>query len=146
MPTAGKLTGAVLLAALGLWVTVLCLPNIPEGKTPPFFFPVNIIAGIWIGWVFLGSRVGAGFVAAFSFGLTAAALMLVVALFFHAGEEMLDRALAKRYGGAMEAVVSTFEIMIDMAVMIYSPKVAAALFGGGIAVAYITEFVGRRLP
>jgi len=129
---------------MAMWVTSLALPHIPEGKTPPYFWEANIGAALWVGWMFLGSRVGRGYRAAVGFGLTAGVMVMVVALFVHSSEEMLRRALSKRYDGAMEALVSIFQIGMDMAVMLASPTTVAALLAGGVAAAFVTEWVGVR--
>ncbi len=146
MPTAGKFVGAVTFAVLALWSSWLALPLFPDGRDPSWFYEVNGIAGLWVGWAFVGARAGRGYSAATGIGLTGSAMVLVMAMFFHASEEMLERALDRRYDGASEALVSIFEIGIEMTTWLATPLTGVALFCGGIVAAFLTEFVGQRLP
>lgn len=144
MPTMGRAVAAVLLAALAWLVSQLLIPLWPEGVDLGWFAEVNALMGFLVGWTFLGRRAGQGFVNAVSFGLTAAALTVFWALFVHSTWLMLENALDRTYGDALEAIVGVFELLVRNAAFMSSWTVWALLLGGGVAIAIVTELTVRR--
>jgi hypothetical protein len=146
MPTMGRLIGAVLFAPLGFYLATLAIPLFPEGTDPPYFIPIAALSGLLSGWIIAGSRAGDGYVAAIGYGLTAGAGMAFWALFSTSFVEMIERSLDKRYKGAMEAVVSVFELGMDYATVMNTSVLVTTILAGSIVAGVITEFFGRRFP
>lgn len=144
MPTMGRLIGAILFGALAWYTSLLIVPLFPEGTNLGLFQVVNTAFGLIAGWSVAGPRAGLGYIAAFSYGLTAMVAMLVMALFFNSAVVMIEQSLRKRYDGPVEAVMAVFEMFIENGAMLLTPEIIATLVIGGIGAGLITEFFGRR--
>ena len=81
MPTAARLTAAICIAALGLVFAFLTIPFFPESRPPGFWFPLNGIVGLLVGWTVMGSRAGRGMTAGIGNGITGAVALLFWVLF-----------------------------------------------------------------
>jgi hypothetical protein len=139
MPTMGRLIGAILFGALAWYASTL-----PEDAPMGWFQEINTICGLVAGWKIAGPRAGTGYVAAFSYGLTALVAMVVMALFFNSFGVMLKRSMRKLYDGPGEAVTDVFALFVEHGTMILTPEILATLLIGGFAGGLITEFFGRR--
>lgn len=146
MPTAGKLTAAVLFMALAFYITTLCAPIFPEGTAPKFLYEINVGAGLLMGWIVAGSRAGTGYNAAIGYGITTVAAIAFWGLFGNSFVEMIDRSLNHRYDGPMEAVVSVFQLGIDTGALLGTPEVVGTFLAGGIIAGLLTDFIGQRFP
>lgn len=144
MPTAGRLFGAIPLAALAWLVSMMLIPLLPEGMQPGRMPVTNVVIGLLMGWIVLGGRAGRGWSSGIGAGLTAVAALIFWSLLWHGGSEMISRSLNRRYDGPAEAVIATFEIMIDYGALLLNPQILGALIGGGIVVGLIAEFAGQR--
>lgn len=144
MPTFGRLVGAVLFGALAWYTTLLIIPLFPEGTNLGLFQEVNTFFGLFAGWKVAGSRAGTGYIASFSYGLTALISMVVMALFFNSFFVMIEFSLRKRYDGAGEAVTHVFELFIEHGLLMATPEIIGTLLVGGLAAGLVTEFFGRR--
>ena len=135
MPTRGRLVGAILFAGLAWYTSLLIIPLFPVGTNLGLFQEVN---------TFFGLIAGLGYVAAFSYGLTALVAMVVMALFFNSSVVMVEQSLRKRYDGPGEAVTDVFQMFVDHAIMMATPEIIGTLLIGGIVGGLVTEFFGRR--
>ncbi len=144
MPTFGKLIGAVLFGALAWYTSLLIVPLFPEDTYMGRFQEINTACGLVAGWKIAGSRAGTGYVASFSYGLTALVAMVVMALFFNSFAMMIQRSLRKLYDGPGEAVTDVFALFVEHATMMMTPEIMATLLIGGFGGGLITEFFGRR--
>ncbi len=144
MPTTGRFVGAVLFGALAWYTSILIMPLFPEGTNLGWFQEVNTGFGLLAGWRIAGPRAGTGYVAAFSYGLTAMVAMVVMALFFHSTVIMIEQSLRKRYDGPGEAVTAVFEMFVEHGTLMATPEIIATLVLGGFAAGLTTEFFGRR--
>lgn len=144
MPTMGRLVGAILFAGLAWYTSLLIIPLFPVGTNLGLFQEVNTFFGLIAGWTVAGSRAGLGYVAAFSYGLTALVAMVVMALFFNSSVVMVEQSLRKRYDGPGEAVTDVFQMFVDHAIMMATPEIIGTLLIGGIVGGLVTEFFGRR--
>lgn len=144
MPTRGRLVGAILFAGLAWYTSLLIIPLFPVGTNLGLFQEVNTFFGLIAGWTVAGSRAGLGYVAAFSYGLTALVAMVVMALFFNSSVVMVEQSLRKRYDGPGEAVTDVFQMFVDHAIMMATPEIIGTLLIGGIVGGLVTEFFGRR--
>ena len=144
MPTFARLVGAVLLAALGVYVAMLAKPHLPDGEPAEMLIQVTAAMGAVVGWVFTGRQLerGQGQGAAIGFG-SAVLLGFWVAVLF-AVEEMVDRSMRNSYGGSpTHAVQDVFNILIDYTEVLKLDVILAMSFGG-VIVGMITGFVGRH--
>lgn len=146
MPTAGKLVAAILFGVLAYYVTTLTVPLFPEGTQPRFLFVINIGAGVLMGWIVAGSRAGTGYSAALGYGITTGAVIAFWSLFGNSCLEMLERSLNNRYDGPVEAVVSIFELSIELGWLMATQSVVVVLLIGSIIAGLITDFIGQRFP
>ncbi len=144
MPTMGRLVGAILFAGLAWYTSLLIIPLFPVGTNLGLFQEVNTFFGLIAGWTVAGPRAGLGYVAAFSYGLTALVVMIVMALFFNSSVVMVEQSLRKRYDGPGEAVTDVFQMFVDHAIMMATPEIIGTLLIGGIVGGLVTEFFGRR--
>ena len=145
MPTMSKLFAAILIAALGYFAADRVAVNLPEEIPPGVMRPVMAFFGIFVGWRLLGPRTGGGMRASMGLGLSSAALLTIIGVFWFAGYEMLRRALRKAYGGnPFEALQDMFQIAVDRLEHLAHADVVAVLVIGGLLAGAICEFVGRR--
>lgn len=144
MPTMGRLVGAILFAGLAWYTSLLIIPLFPVGTNLGLFQEVNTFFGLIAGWTVAGPRAGLGYVAAFSYGLTALVAMVVMALFFNSSVVMVEQSLRKRYDGPGEAVTDVFQMFVDHAIMMATPEIIGTLLIGGIVGGLVTEFFGQR--
>ena len=144
MPTMGRLVGAIFFGALAWYTSLLIIPLFPEGKNLGLFQEVNTVFGLIAGWTVAGPRAGLGYVAAFSYGLTALVAMVVMALFFNSSVVMVEQSLRKRYDGPGEAVTDVFQMFVEHGAMMGTPEIIGTLLIGGIVGGLVTEFFGRR--
>lgn len=144
MPTMGRLVGAILFGALAWYTSLLIVPQFPENAPLGLFQEVNTFFGLVAGWTVAGPRAGLGYVASFSYGLTAWVAMVVMALFFNSSVVMIEQSLRKRYDGPGEAVTDVFQMFVDHGLMMATPEIIGTLVIGGIVGGLITEFFGQR--
>jgi len=144
MPTAARIVAAVLLAALGWFVSELIKPLFPPEQQTGWFSEANAVIGFLVGWVFMGKRAGDTYSGALGYGLTGAVLLVIWGLFLHSFYEMIEKSLRKQYDQPLEAVVAIFEIMIKHAPVLINPIVIGTLLIGSMIIGVIVEFVGRR--
>ena len=60
MPTAARLMAALCLAVVGLVVSEMVKPLMPESTDFGYFVQVNIVLGLGVGWFVMGRRAGRG--------------------------------------------------------------------------------------
>lgn len=146
MPTAGRLTAAICIAALGLIFAFLTIPFFPESRPPGFWFPLNGVVGVLVGWVVVGSRVGRGMMAGIGNGITGCVALLFWVLFLMSFAEMIKKSMRNSYDGPMEAVVGVFELMGDYALDFADVQLGIVLVVGALVSGFIVEIIGSRLP
>ena len=144
MPTMGRLVGAILFAGLAWYTSLLIIPLFPVETNLGLFQEVNTFFGLIAGWTVAGPRAGLGYVAAFSYGLTALVAMVVMALLFNSSVVRVEQSLRKRYDGPGEAVTDVFQMFVDHAIMMATPEIIGTLLIGGIVGGLVTEFFGQR--
>ena len=145
MPTAAKLIGAILFAALAWFVSEqvkLLLPS--EGAGANLLSPLNALIGLAMGWRIAGARAGDGFVAAVGLGMTTIFATIFWALLVWSTVEMLERAVSGRYRGPIEAMEGLGDLMLAYSSMIVEPNVVGAALFGSILCAMITEYFSHR--
>ncbi len=144
MPTAAKLIGAIVFAALAWFVSDLIKPLLPEGSQVGLLSPINALFGLLMGWRVMGRGAGRGYVPSMGFGLTTLAAIVFWSLLLWGGYEMTRRATRLYYDGPMEALQDMAIIMGDYAMIALDPQVIGAALVGAILCASLTEFFARR--
>ena len=145
MPTAAKLFGAVLFAALAWYVSEqvkLVLPS--EGAGAPLLSPINAFFGLVMGWRIMGRFAGQGFVPAIGYGLTTVFATTFWCLLVWSGYEMVVRATRGRYDGPMEALFGMSDLIIEYAALMVTPAAVGSAVIGAFVCAMVTEFVSHR--
>lgn len=144
MPTGAKLVAALGMAILGFVVSGQVILLFPENTNFGWFTAINTGLGLLVGWRTMGPRAGRGVAVAITNGITAAVVLLFLALFVQAVNEMVSRAMANRYDGPMEAVVAVVEIGTTFFLGIATPGVLTTLGVGGVIVGLMTEAAAKR--
>ncbi|MEQ9039386.1 MAG: TrgA family protein [Silicimonas sp.] len=144
MPTAGKLIGAIVFAALAYFITDLVKPLLPEGTRLAWFSPVNALVGLAMGWTIMGKGAGKTYRQSFGFGLTTLAATVFWCLVIWSGYEMLRRSTRLYYDGAMEALQDMAELFLIYGKLAAVSEVVIPALVGAIFVSWLTEFFARR--
>ncbi|MFS4583161.1 TrgA family protein [Phaeobacter sp. C3_T13_0] len=144
MPTAARLIAALSMSFVGLAVSFLIMPLMPEGTAFGYFVYVNAGLGAAVGWVWVGRHVGRGLVNAVNNGLTGAALLVLWGLFLQGAWEMFRLAMRNRYDDPFEALSAIFVIGLDFFFVMAVPHVFLALIIGGIFSGLMTENAAKR--
>ncbi|WP_457649393.1 TrgA family protein [Profundibacter sp.] len=136
MPSAIRLAGLVVFAAMGWVISEMIIPLMPEGTNPGAFSIYNAILGAILGWVMMKPAVTRSPSGPLGAGITTAVALVFWGLFFYSLIEMIKQSMRMRYDGPVEAVVNIFQIMMEYGVMIATPAIiiTALVFGavGGI--------------
>ena len=144
MPSAARLAGALCLGALGFYVSTLIIPLLPEGTDPGYFVWVNLVLGLLVGWMVIGTRMGRGWTPAINVGLTAVVVLVGWGLFIQGCNEMVALAMKNRYKGPFEAIVAVFEIAIEYALIMATVPVIGTLLIGGALTGIAAEIAQRN--
>ncbi|MDQ2088991.1 TrgA family protein [Marimonas arenosa] len=139
-----KLAAAVCYAILAWVVSGMVIEVMPEREEWGNFQPFNALIGLLVGWFVVGRRLRVDYVTAMGIGFTGMAAALFWVLFAHAFNEMLALALARRFDGPVEAIVSIFKLGIEYAANLAYPHIVATLVLGGMLSGVIAEYVDRR--
>lgn len=146
MPTAGKLAGAVIFAALGYVIAEAYAMNLPPGTAFPAFGAGLALLGLICGWRIVGAQARSGLVGALNGGLQTAVTMVFLGLFFFSTWQMILKSLRKMYDGPFEAVVGIFEMMVEYGSYAMTPRVLGLMIVGGFVCGWLTGMIGRRYP
>ena len=141
MPTAAKLLGAILFAALAAAVSLMTIPRLPENFAYGRMVEINAALGLILGWTQAGARAGRGWGSATGNGLTTSVVLALAALFVDSTCRMILLSLDKRYRGPMEAVMDVFEQMLEFGSLLIAPLPLIALLGGGFVIGWLLEAV-----
>lgn len=146
MPTAGRLTAAIAFAVIGAYVAFLISPLFEQDKEPSWWIPLCVLAGIWSGWVVVGSRAGRGYSSGIGNGITGIAAFIFWVLFLMSFADMIKRSLRKTYEGPVEAVVNVFELMSEYMFAFWSPTLIGIIVLCGVGGGLFSEFFAKRFP
>ena len=145
MPTAAKLVAAVLWGALAWYVSQLIKPLFPPGSDVGWFAEINAVIGVVLGWRVAGSRAGASWLGAISYGLTATVAVVFWGLFLQSFAKMVGKStITGAYDGPVDAVVGVFEMMVEHGRLMIDPTVIGALVVGGVLAGLLTEWTARN--
>lgn len=145
MPTMAKLISAILLGILGYVAADRIAAHMPEEVRKGMLMPVSVIAGIVVGWRFMGRRAVGNMSSAIGIGLSAVVIQVLVAVFAFAFSDMIRRSLRKAYGGnPVEALEDMFQIAIEHMQYLLPGDVLVVLLGGGALCGIIATIVARR--
>ncbi len=146
MPTAAKLTGAVLFALVAALAAHLFIPTLPEGTQIGYFREISAAVGFICGWRVMGTLTGRGYTEAMGSGIRTSVAILFWLLLGFSIYEMIRKSMKMLYDGPMEAVVGIFDLMLKNGQLLIHPATPVALLIGGVLGGWITEWVGRRWP
>ncbi|GFE50238.1 hypothetical protein So717_19910 [Roseobacter cerasinus] len=143
MPNAARLVAALCVGGLALIVSVQVMGLMPDSADFGYFTYVNGLIGLCVGWIVVGKRAGRGLAAAINNGLSGVLMLLLWALFVHACVEMVDRALANRYGDVFQAIVAVLKLMAEYGLVLLDTLAIATLIAGGLVSGLLTEYAWR---
>lgn len=144
MPSATNLFAAVAMGILAVIVSGFVPPLLDEGTDMGYFFHVNALLGIVIGWKVVGSRTGRGWVAGINAGLTGVVALLFWAIFVQACNEMVRLAMRNRFDGAFEALTAIFSIGVEWFLMVMTLPIITTFLIGAVAVGLVAESAAQR--
>lgn len=144
MPTMSRLVAFVCYGVLAWIVSGMVMETMPEQDQWGQFQPFNALVAALVGWIVVGKRLRVDYVTALGIGFTGMVAAVFWVLFFHSFYEMLQLALARRYDGPVEALVSVFRLGIEYAMTLAHPNILITLVLGGMGTGVIAEFVDRR--
>lgn len=144
MPTAAKMTAALLFAGLTWAAVALVWQRLPVGVPPGSAGPVCAAVGFLVGWSVMGRRAGVGAAAAAGHGLTTVAAIAVWCLALGAGWQALRRAMWLRYDSPDEALGDMALIAADYGRVLWHGPTLAVLLAGGVAAGLLAELAARR--
>ncbi len=143
-PNSAQLVAALCLAFLAFIVSGQVMPLMPEGTDFGYFTVVNMVIGLFCGWIIMGKRTGRGRTAAINNGLTGMVAMVFWALFVQGAYEMFDKAMHNRYGGPFEALAAIFVIGMDYGLMILVPSIIVTLLVGGVLAGLAADYAKKK--
>lgn len=144
MPTAARLMGAICLAIVGLVISTMVIPLMPDTTDFGNFIPINMGLGLLAGWFVMGPRAGRGTTAAINNGLTGVFVLILWGIAFQAVYEMVRLAMRNRYDNAFEALTAIFQIGAEYAWIICTVPIGIAFLISALISGLLTEFVGNR--
>lgn len=144
MPTAARLTAAVLLAILGWFVADLIKPYLTEGRQVSYFTHAAAGVGAAVGWLFCGKKLDRGVGTGPGIGLASAALLVFWAGVLISGYEMVMRSMRRAYDGPVDALQGLVDIFLKDIKTAAQIDVIVALLIGGVVAGVATQWVARR--
>lgn len=144
MPTAAKLTAAVIFAILGFFAVQLYLPHLPQELPVGLLRESAAVLGIIIGWRVMGRLAGRGYIEAVGSGIRTSVALVFWALLLFAIQLMIKRAFKMMYEGPMEALIGVFSLMLEYGRALWAADVLALLLLGGALGGIVTEWAGKR--
>ena len=144
MPTAARLMGAVCLAVVGAIISYMVMPLMPESTDFGYFVHVNVVLGILVGWIVMGSRAGRGFTWAINNGLTGVFVLFLWGILLQAINEMMRLAMRNRYDGPFEAIAAVFQIGAEFAVIIATVPIGIAFVVAAVISGLMTEYASNQ--
>jgi hypothetical protein len=144
MPTAAKLIGAIVFAALAYFVSDLVKPLLPEGTQVGLMSPINAFFGLLMGWRIMGRGAGNGYMSSMGYGLTTMVAIVFWCLLLWGGYEMTRRAMRLYYDGPVEALQEMTVLMAEYGRTALDPQVIGAAVVGSLLASMLTEFFARR--
>ena len=144
MPTAARLMGAICLAVVGLIISYMVMPLMPESTDFGYFVHVNVVLGLAVGWIVMGKRAGRGFTPAINNGLTGVFVLFLWGILVQAINEMMRLAMRNRYDGPFEAIAAVFQIGAEFGVIIATIPIGVAFVVSAVISGLLVEFADNR--
>ncbi|WP_341212332.1 TrgA family protein [uncultured Limimaricola sp.] len=144
MPTAAKLVGALLFAALGYVATLVAVPFLSGVYMVASAPVINALIGAITGWFIAGPRAGEGWQGGISNGVTATISGLLLVGLVHGVIFMWRSSMRGRYHDPMDALEATAEFWLTVAGRLAVPQMIGLLLVGGVVIGLALEFTRVR--
>jgi ABC-type antimicrobial peptide transport system permease subunit len=145
--TTARVIGAILMGALGWFVSDMVRPLMPESTVFGWFNHVNLALGGYVGGAMLVPKDGqdeANPLAPLSRGLTAAFSLASIAILAQAVNEMLRLSMRLRYSNPLKALEDVFRIIAEYGAILLHPTVIGPLIIGTVLIAFIVGMAHSR--
>jgi len=146
MPTAARLTAALVLVLAGLSAVYFVLPLLPESQPRDMLYPVTLGLALLSGWLFIGPRAGQGVIAAAFNGLTGGFIWTFCTLFAFGIARMWRLAFKKQYDDPFEAVLAAFEETVLYGQYVLELNVLLSVIIGSLLAGILAELADKRFP
>lgn len=144
MPTAARLTAAIVFAAIAFLAAETYKPGLPADTQFGRFTLICAIIGMLCGWRVMGRLAGRGYGAALGSGLRTSAATVFYAMLLFAIYAMIGEALRKRYDGVFEAIMGVIDFVLVYGAVLLRPEPMIVLIFGGMAGGLLAEWAGRQ--
>lgn len=145
MPTFARLVAAVLYAALGVGVALLCVKYFDEGTPLDKMYPAAAVGGAFVGWAYTGKVFGRSrHASVVSVGLTSAVVQALLVIGGFSSALMLKRATRNAFSTVPESIAGVFEAALEYLEIIGKADVIGAALVGGVVAASVTKWVAAR--
>ena len=146
MPTAARLTAALVLVMAGLAAVYFVLPLLPDSQPRDLLYPITLGFAAVVGWMFIGGRAGDGIVNAAFNGLTGGFLWTLATLFAFGVGRMWQLAFRRQYQDPFDAVLAVFEetVLYGQYVLNYNVLLSVAI--GALLAGILAELADKRFP
>lgn len=144
MPTAAKLISAIILAVVGWMCAEMVKPLMPEGSDLTYLSPTCAVAGLFVGWFYLGPRADRGLGTAGANAGTTLFVQVFVTLFTFSFSEMINNSLRKRYDGPIEALQDIFVIGFETVMEYTTAEIGATAVLGAFVASTCAFYAARK--
>jgi hypothetical protein len=145
MPTASKLAAAVAFALVAFFAANAFVGHMPKGSNPGWLREISALTGALVGWLTIGRHgAGRGLVDASGAGIRTAVLTTFWVLLGFSIYLMIRKSMRMMYDGPLEAVLGTFDVMIEQGKQMGQVDFLAILGLGGALGGIFTGWAGRR--
>lgn len=145
MPTAAKLTAAILFTIIGWMAGVAYIATLPEGQPAGMIAPVAAAIGLFQGWFTMGRNADGQVMGNLGTGVRTSIQVAFFVVIVFGLNEMFYRSTRLRYGGPDEAVIAALELFMEYGLeLLAATTCIIILLVGGAVAGIITGFVGRR--
>ncbi|WP_370232030.1 TrgA family protein [Cognatishimia sp.] len=144
MPTAAKLTAAILFALMTIVASEQFKAYMPEGYQFGYFLWINAAIAAPIAWKLIGGRVGNGVASAINNGVTALLALVVVLLFNHSFRLMILESTGIGYANLTAALQDVASKMIEHGLLLLNTDILVTFGIGTFVTAILAEAASRR--
>lgn len=144
MPTASRLVAALWFAAMGWLAANAHIPALGPSVAFGYFREITAVIGLLCGWQIIGNARDGSYVDGISTGLKTAIVIAFFTLLLFSGWAMIRNSMRGRYDGPLDAVLATFDLMLENLLTMGSIGVLGVMIIGGFLGGVFSYAAARR--